>query len=177
MPGPWDCRNPKADNRSARRLSRALLTHRSGHLKRQTRSVIKLSGVMPWNHRFRLITVLCALASLLFMQLAVAGYVCPGTGAKVAETAAMAEASMPCAEFMPVAMDEDQPNLCHAHCQTVGQSFQKDQSSQLVTMGVLPTTLAPRVAAPPLFGAPLQEPHLRRTIAPPLAIRNCCFRL
>lgn len=82
---------------------------------------------MTRNRRTRLITVLFALLSLLFMQLAVAGYACPGTGSKIAEAAAMAEAGMPCAESMPLSMDDQQPNLCHAHCQAGQQSADKHE--------------------------------------------------
>lgn len=51
---------------------------------------------MARNRRTRLITVCLALVSLLFMQLAVASYACPGAqSSRVAEVAAMAEAGMP----------------------------------------------------------------------------------
>lgn len=132
---------------------------------------------MTWNRRTRLITVLFALVSLLFMQLAVAGYACPGTGAKVAEVAAMAEAGMPCAESMPLNMDDEQPNLCHAHCQAGQQSADKYQLPSPVALGALPADFSLQVAIPVFSEAPLQAPHLQRTTAPPVAIRNCCFRL
>ena len=123
------------------------------------------------NSRRRLITVLFALTSLLFAQLALAEYVCPGSSFKVLE------ASMPCAESMTVAMDEEQSSLCHAHCQA-GQ-----QTADTYQMPVLASPpdhgadyLMAQVVVTPL-GAPLQAPLLRRTTAPPLAIRNCCFRI
>ena len=129
------------------------------------------------NRRHRLITVLFALASLLFMQLAVAGYVCPGSGSKIAEVAAMAEAGMPCAESMPLNMDDQQPHLCHAHCQAGQQSADKYQTPAPVALGALPADFSLQVALPVFSEAPLQAPHLQRTTAPPVAIRNCCFRL
>ncbi len=129
------------------------------------------------NRHNRLITVLFTLVSLLFMQMAVAGYACPGVGPKVAEAAAMAEAGMPCAESMTMNMDNEQPNLCHAHCQADSQSAHKYQLPSLVTVDALPTAPALQVALMPFVEAPLQAPHLRRTTAPPLSIRNCCFRL
>jgi len=123
------------------------------------------------NSRHRLITVLFALMSLLFAQLALAGYVCPGSGSKVLES------SMPCAESMTVAMDEEQSSLCHAHCQA-GQ--QKADTYQMPVLASLPDHGADYLTArilplPP--GAPLQVSLLRRITAPPLAIRNCCFRI
>lgn len=129
------------------------------------------------NRRHRLITVLFALVSLLFMQLAVAGYVCPGSGSKIAEAAAMAEAGMPCAESMPLSMDDEQPNLCQAHCQAGQQSTDRHQVPSPVAIGVLPADYSLQAAIPVFSEAPLQAPHLQRTTAPPVSIRNCCFRL
>jgi hypothetical protein len=132
---------------------------------------------MTRNRRHRLITVLFALVSLLFMQLAVAGYVCPGSGSKVAEAAAMAEAGMPCAESMPLSMDDQQPNLCHAHCQAGQQSADKHELPSPIALGALPADFSLQAAIPVFSEAPLQAPHLQRTTAPPVSIRNCCFRL
>jgi hypothetical protein len=132
---------------------------------------------MTRNRRTRLITVLFALVSLLFMQLAVAGYACPGTRAKVAEVAAMAEAGMPCAESMAINMDDEQPGLCHAHCQAGQQSADKYQLPSPIAIDALPADFSLQIVIPPFLEAPLQAPHLQRTTAPPVAIRNCCFRL
>jgi hypothetical protein len=129
------------------------------------------------NRHQRLITVLFALVSLLFMQLAVAGYICPGSEPKIAEAAAMAEAGMPCAEAMPLTMDDQQPNLCQAHCQAGHQSADKHELSSPVAISALPANFSLQIALPVFSDAPLQAPHLQRTTAPPVAIRNCCFRL
>ena len=132
---------------------------------------------MVRNHRHRLITVLFALMSLLFAQLALAGYACPGSGSKVAEVSAMTEAGLPCAESMSMVVDEDQPNLCHAHCQAGQQTADTYQIPLLASLphfgpDYLTTRMLP---APP--GAALQALLLKRTTAPPLTIRNCCFRI
>jgi hypothetical protein len=132
---------------------------------------------MTWHRRTRLITALFALISLLFMQLAVASYACPGSGSKIAEVAAMAEAGMPCAESMPLNMDDQQPNLCHAHCQAGQQSADKHELPSPVVIGALLADFSLQVAIPVFSEAPLQAPHLQRTTAPPVTIRNCCFRL
>ena len=129
------------------------------------------------NRHRRLSTVFFALASLLFMQLAIAGYACPGTGSKAAEVAAMTKAGMPCVESMDMSMDDTQPNLCHAHCQVGQQSADKYQTSFPPAIDTLPSDLTLQVILPQFAQAPLQTPHLQRTTAPPLAIRNCCFRL
>ena len=132
---------------------------------------------MSRNSRQRLITVLFALVSLLFMQLAVAGYACPGNSSKIAEVAVMAEAGMPCAESMPFTMDDLQPNLCHAHCQAGQQTADKYQVPTPVAIGGLPADFSLQIAIPVFSEAPLQTSHLQRTTPPPVAIRNCCFRL
>ena len=126
--------------------------------------------------RHRLLIVLFALISLLFMQLAVASYACPGAKVKVAEIAAMAEAGLPCAESMATGMDEDQPNLCRAHCQTGQQAADKYELPALAGVGSLPVNFTLPITVAVLTGAPVQA-HLKRTTAPPVAILNCCFRL
>ena len=124
--------------------------------------------------RHRLITVLFALLSLLSMQMAVAGYTCP-VETKVSQAAAMAEAGMPCAG--DTVMDMEQPGLCHAHCQPAKQTVDKVQAP--TPMGAVATgftyTLEPsRTSAP---RAETHPPSLLRSSAPPIAVRNCCFRI
>jgi hypothetical protein len=130
---------------------------------------------VPTFRRHRLITVLLALASLLFMQLAVAGYSCP-VASNVSQAAAMAEAGMPCAGDM-VTVDTDQPGLCHAHCQSAQQTADKVQVPAPVGIVTVGFTYAvePALAATPALAA--QAPLLLRSTAPPLAVRNCCFRI
>lgn len=132
------------------------------------------------NRRNRLATVLFALASLLFMHFAVAAYSCPGgvsMGIKGAEITLAAQAEMPCAESMPLTMDGEQPGLCHAHCQADPQSTDKYQVPGFVALANLGAAFAlPRVARA-TRGAAVQAPLLSRTTAPPLAVRNCCFRI
>ena len=131
--------------------------------------------VMPALRRHRFATVLFALCALLFMQLAVAGYPCGGFESRAHDLAVMAQAGMPCAQEM--AMDEAQPALCHAHC----------QSSQ--TAGEAPSLLVPvalvdhrmffaalDVVVPPERFAPLAL-LLARGTAPPLTVRHCCWRI
>ncbi len=132
---------------------------------------------MPTSRRSRFITVLVALVSLLFMQLAVAGYACPGVQPKAAEVAAMAKVKMPCAESMPIGMDDDQPNLCQAHCLAGHQTADKYELPAPLDIGAVPVSFLLPDIAPVFGGAPLQPPHLKRTTAPPIAIRHCCFRI
>lgn len=132
---------------------------------------------MASNRRNRLLTALLALVSLLFMQLAVAGYACPSAQPRTAEMAAMAEAGMPCAETMSRGMDVEQPNLCQAHCQAGQQTADKYELPSLASAGMIASVFAPFPTAPTPLGASLQAPHLRRATAPPLAVQHCCFRI
>lgn len=131
---------------------------------------------MHSRRRNRLFTVLLVLVSLLFMQFAVASYSCPAIS-KALEIQAMAQSNIPCAVSMAITMDPDQPGLCQAHCQADNQSADTYQMPGLaaqtdLTMGFVP----PRVI-PVAQGTPLQAPLLLRATAPPLAVRNCCFRI
>ncbi len=126
---------------------------------------------MTFLRRHRLITVLFALVNLLFMQLAVASYACPSAVSKVAE------AGMSRADSMSLSMDDGQPSLCQAHCQTGQQSADTHELPSPVALTALPAAFTLPVTVPVFSRAPLQTPHLKRTTAPPVAIRNCCFRI
>jgi hypothetical protein len=132
---------------------------------------------MIFFRRHRLITVLFALVSLLFMQLAVASYACPGYAQKTSEAAAMANSGMPCDESMLLNMDDEQPSLCHAHCQPGQQSADTHALPSPVAVSALPAAFTLSVTVPVFSKAPLQAPHLKRVTAPPVTIRNCCFRI
>lgn len=133
---------------------------------------------MSWNRRHRFVTVLLALLSLLFMQLALAGYSCAGNGVSQAvEIAPMAQTGMPCVGSMTVAMDDVQPSLCATHCKSDPQTADKYQVPAMAAVpapgiGILlsPVSLPTTIV---LWQASL----LRRNTAASLAVRNCCFRL
>lgn len=124
--------------------------------------------------RTRLLTALLALISLLFMQLATANYVCPSSNA-AGNTAT--QASMPCAASMSIPMDEDQPALCHAHCQAEKQSLDKHEVPAPIAIGAVSSDYWLPVIAQAYVGAQIQAPHLHHATAPPVAIQNCCFRI
>lgn len=132
---------------------------------------------MSRSRRNRLTTVLLALVSLLFMQLAVASYVCPGMSLKMTVMSDLAEAGTPCTQSMTANMDEDLPNLCQAHCQAGQQVADKSQLPAPIATTTLPPDFTLPVVLPIFQGAPLQASHLMRTTAPPVSIRHCCFRL
>lgn len=127
--------------------------------------------------RFRFLTVLFSLLALLLSSAALAGYACTES-AKAFEVAQMVEAGLPCADSMSRAMDDEQPGLCHAHCQLGQQtadSFQPPAFAHLMQLGaVLVVQGAPQPS--PLangFGGT----RVPRETGPPLPIRNCCLRI
>jgi hypothetical protein len=114
----------------------------------------------------RLAAAVIAVFSLLFTQLALASYVCPGS-------VTMADMSH-CA-----GMDKAQPGLCHASGHAAHQSLDKPDLPQIPpfhAVGPVLTIIVPDLAAhtPPALPA---APLLARAAAPPLAIRHCCFRI
>lgn len=126
--------------------------------------------------RHRLITVLLALFGLLFVQLAVAGYACPVNSGK-ASAAAITVAGIPCAGEMSTGIDPEQPGLCHTHCQSSQQTVDKAQSpapTAAVATGFTYTIAPAQLSVP---APPTQAPSLSRTTAPPITVRNCCFRI
>jgi hypothetical protein len=127
--------------------------------------------------RFRFLTVLFSLLVLLLSTAAVAGYACPGSE-KALELAQMVDAGMPCAETMSRSMDDEQPGLCHAHCQSSQQTadnFQPPAFADLLRLGVVLTVRGVAIAPRPAIGE--ASWRLRRVTSPPLAVRNCCFRI
>ena len=127
--------------------------------------------------RTRLISAMFLLINLLFMQWAVASYVCPALASKAADAMAMADAGMPCAGAMSADMDSSQPNLCQAHCQAGQQSADKHEvPAPIAIFAFLPSYLPPDIL-PILFGPALQPTQLERSTAPPIALRHCCLRL
>lgn len=127
--------------------------------------------------RTRLTTALIALISLMFMQLAVASYVCPVAGAKAFELSVMAKAGLPCAGSASMNMDNAQPNICQAHCQSDQQSAHTHHVPPLVGAVAASFFYPPPVIVPMSWRLLLQAPLLRRSTAPALAVRYCCFRI
>lgn len=135
---------------------------------------------MRFTRPSRFLAAFIALLSMLFMQLAVAGYVCPllerGSTHEVMEVAMemTSDSLMPCQD-----MDQEQPSLCHASEQADKQSLDKPHSPSVAVFvpSALIATLHP-VIVPNLSFIQWQEPFsLARSTAPPLSIQNCCFRI
>lgn len=119
---------------------------------------------------------------LLFAQLAVAAYACPGLAAKAPDTAMMSggaamDEQMPGCDDMAGAMDPESPNLCAEHCK---QGKQSDQAPTLTvpvamlaalyaTTPALPAKAVPRSAAAALSALV--------AASPPHAILHCVYRI
>jgi hypothetical protein len=106
----------------------------------------------------RLSTTFFVVLSLLFSQLALANYVCPGQ----AEEAAMADmraSGMPC-----TGMDMEQPALCAQHSSSAPQSFESIKlptASLPMVVQVLELSLEPEAVAArsvPAAAAPEARP-------------------
>ena len=78
-------------------------------------------------------------------------------------------------------MDKEQPALCHAHAEDsyAKQSLDKPQAPDVqpfVLAGLTLTLQLIDIAGLPQAHQP-QLSYLARSSAPPIAIRNCCFRI
>ena len=111
---------------------------------------------------------------LLFMQLAVAAYACPGMQ-RAADASMAMSASDVAMDDCPMGYRSD-PNLCKEHCQHDGQAT--GQASAPVFAVDLPLlAVLPVVEVPPAPVAPGVSPEfLAHATAPPPAIRFGVFR-
>jgi hypothetical protein len=138
---------------------------------------------MKLSRSSRFVTAFIALCSMLFIQYAVASYACPsfGKGQLNHSITMTAEASNSDMQGMSgcTGMDANQPSLCHAYGQEGKQSLDKPgvPHVQPFTAAVLTVVFdILDVAYKPIVSLP--DSHLlARATAPPLSIRNCCFRI
>jgi hypothetical protein len=137
---------------------------------------------MRLSRQSRVLAALVALVSMLFTQLAVASYACPrmqianAMESVAASVAAVDHHEMSGCEGMDTTV---KPLVCHDHGQTRDQSLDKPELPNvppfMATMLVQTVTHAdhPTQSVIP----PTMDLFLTRTTAPPLSIRNCCFRI
>lgn len=128
-------------------------------------------------HHFRRLAALLGVASVLFAQVATTAYACsvPLQVASAAVTMAMdmSSADMPCQET-----EQGPTNLCLQHCQ-----YGQQAAGEAQPLPLTPPALVYRLRAPfddlPLAGPARDRSSflLIRTTAPPLPVRNCCFRI
>ncbi|WP_425514487.1 hypothetical protein [Collimonas antrihumi] len=127
----------------------------------------------------RLIAALIVLVSMLFMQLAVAGYACPTLNAgQIDESVSM---SMDSEQAMSgcAGVDKEQPSLCHANDQAGNQSLDRPSVPHVQPFMAAALTLVFQNIEI-VDNSNDAQPNsllLVRSTAPPLSIRNCCFRI
>jgi hypothetical protein len=128
----------------------------------------------------RSVTALIALISMLFTQLAVAGYACPDMKIMHAgESAVMMTDDGNQHMSGCIGMDMEQPNLCQAHDQVGTQSLDKPGAPHVSPFmaAALTVVFHDIETASKSIAAQAASVPLTRTTAPPLSIRNCCFRI
>jgi hypothetical protein len=130
--------------------------------------------------RRRIVAVLAC--ALLFAQMALAGYSCPGQdGTAGVRSATMA--GMPCAEMMADAavVDPQQPALCYQHCQPDAGQQAYDVTPALASFaGTFTMLFVVDAANPHSAEKPAWAHHQRlRKRAPPEphSVLHCCWRL
>jgi hypothetical protein len=127
------------------------------------------------SRRRRAFAALFALVSLLFSQLAVSAYACPGSDSMAGAAVSMQEAPPPCHE-QPAG--KTPTPLCQAHCQQGDQSSDvRAASLPAVTFVALPSPGLMLSLADDARAMATQPSLLERPTGPPLAVRHCCFRI
>ena len=138
---------------------------------------------MKISRSMRLLTVIVALLSMLFMQHAAAAYLCPGApkaGGAVPMSMLAVMTAMP---DMPgcTGMDADQSTLCqvYAHGDAARQTLDKVHGADLPPFVALVVPLLWVLLDAPILQEipPPPDAALARSTAPPIAIRHCCWRI
>jgi hypothetical protein len=132
---------------------------------------------MKVSRPFRIFAAIITIFSLLFTQLAMASYTCPGLNASKLAAIATDVVKMPGCANMD--MEMGQPGLSHAHCEAGSQTADTPQAPLVPPFVAAELTVVLSVAEPvaPFRAVQLEGVLLKRITAPPLAIRNCCFRI
>ena len=135
---------------------------------------------MQTSRSLRILTAVVAIFSMVFMQLAVASYACPGM-LSGNQNAASSGAAMAADMVNCDGVDPAQSTLCHvsAHGEPTKQSLDKtpvpDVPAFVPVALILDWQIFDVLAVPTFQSYP--PISLRRTSTPPIAIRNCCFRI
>jgi hypothetical protein len=134
---------------------------------------------MKLPRKYRILTALVALFSMLFMQLALASYACPALQGGDMSPSMVHDGSS--AQSMPGCEqpDPDTPALCHAHCLDGKSSLDKPQTPVASPAAVIVSAILIRIEPllPPRSSGDQPDFLLSRITSPPIAIRHCCFRI
>ena len=132
---------------------------------------------MRYSRRTRFVAALVALFGLLFMQLAMAAYACPKLSL-VQQQSTMLDASGQPMKDCPE-LDKQSPSLCQAGSHQAPQSADTSNPPSIQPFAPVGLIVHVVTADEPIqagFMIPAAFLHASST-APPIAIRNCCFRL
>jgi hypothetical protein len=123
----------------------------------------------------RVVVALTASASLLFAQLAVAAFVCPELEAAAATALSADDAQMDDCAHLNVEL----PSLCQPHCEPDSQRAHTPHLPpvQAFVAAELSVVICDSHAVALTHTLERDAPTLKRSTAPPLVIRNCCFRI
>lgn len=123
----------------------------------------------------RVIAAIITIFSLLFTQLALASYVCSELNVVNSGATPMDAAAMSGCANMSRKMDP----LCHSHCEAGRQSAYPSQAPLVppFVAAQLSVVLSVAESASPYHAWQPEGVLLKRSTAPPLAIRHCCFRI
>lgn len=123
----------------------------------------------------RFVAAFLTLISLLFMQLAVAAYVCPVMPIGADHNAIVTAVQLPCHR-----MDHDQPSLCRVHASDASIKLSLDLPDVPDVHAFVPVRMAQTIEVLPLLAPSTAQPsRLFATLLhpPPVAILHCCFRI
>ncbi len=127
---------------------------------------------------FRHLIAKLGIAVMLFAQLAVAVYACPGL------TGQPENAPAPMASDQHVAMngggeelDANNPNTCQQHCQAGNQSVDRASNTNVPPVAMVPLTIVEVVRPASALGVTILPVLLERETAPPPSIRFSVFRI
>lgn len=136
---------------------------------------------MRMSRRSRFVATLFALISVLFTQLAVAGYVCPSM--EIARAMEPIATSVTAIDHHAMAgcggIAMEKPVLCQDHSLVSKQSLDKPALPHVAPfMATMLVQAVSHTDSSYQSVNSLTENHLlTRTTAPPLSIWNCCFRI
>jgi len=123
------------------------------------------------------ITAFWMVAVLLFAQLSIAAYACPGTPGSKAASATAAATTLADCDAMHGKLDPKAPALCDACC------HHDQQSNHTASLDAPPAILASLYALPPPL-VPSVSTRLAAMVAddpagaaPPRTILHCCWRI
>lgn len=115
------------------------------------------------------------IVALLFMQLAVAAYACPGLQ-RASDAPVVMSTSDAAMDDCPM-VDRAAPNLCKQHCQHDGQATGQASSPPVLAVDLPLLAVLPVVEVLPAPVAPSVSPEfLAHATSPPPAIRFGVFR-